>query len=175
MSLNDLIFKAGLVSFHSHNNDTADALKTFDEMIRELLSTNDYVHDEKLKRMLIMCCIKRININFKEKSYHKVVTDMNTLTLVEYDIYANPDIFTIPRPNNTDRIMGAVLRTVRCLHLRRIRESIAGLCDDKINAKLEKCKIHSIQIEAYKKHFGEHFDAQSILAKEVSKPAKKNN
>ncbi|CAF4423833.1 unnamed protein product, partial [Rotaria socialis] len=54
-------------------------------------------------------------------------------------------------------------------------ESIAGLCDDKINAKLEKCKIHSIQIEAYKKHFGEHFDAQSILAKEVSKPAKKNN
>ncbi|CAF3474983.1 unnamed protein product [Rotaria socialis] len=151
MSLNDLIFKAGLVSFHSHNNDTADALKTFDEMIRELLSTNDYVHDEKLKRMLIMCCIKRININFKEKNYHKVVTDMNTLTLVEYDIYANPDIFTIPS------------------------ESIAGLCDDKINAKLEKCKIHSIQIEAYKKHFGEHFDAQSILAKEVSKPAKKNN
>ncbi|CAF3446288.1 unnamed protein product [Rotaria socialis] len=96
--------------------------------------------------------------------------------------------------------MGAVLRTVRCLHLRRKRqdftvygspfygapnqsrftavfdpESIAGLCDDKINAKLEKCKIHSIQIEAYKKHFGEHFDAQSILAKEVSKPAKKNN
>ena len=29
--------------------------------------------------------------------------------------------FDLPRSNNTDRIMGAVLRTVRCLHLRRIR------------------------------------------------------
>ncbi|CAF4591569.1 unnamed protein product, partial [Rotaria socialis] len=72
-------------------------------------------------------------------------------------------------------ILRPLIRSETEFRFDRPGESIAGLCDDKINAKLEKCKIHSIQIEAYKKHFGEHFDAQSILAKEVSKPAKKNN
>ncbi|CAF3311091.1 unnamed protein product [Rotaria sp. Silwood2] len=61
------MMKAGEVEFYLHKNDTMGALQTLGEIIQELMSQNDCVHDEKLKDMLIMSCIKRININFKEK------------------------------------------------------------------------------------------------------------
>ncbi|CAF3059399.1 unnamed protein product [Rotaria sp. Silwood2] len=62
--------KAGEVEFCLHKNDTTGALKTLGEIIQELMSKNDYVHDEQLEDMLIMSCVKRININFKEKNYY---------------------------------------------------------------------------------------------------------
>jgi hypothetical protein len=34
------------------------------------MSKNDYAHDEQLKDILIMSCIKRISINFKAENFH---------------------------------------------------------------------------------------------------------
>ena len=57
----------------------------------------------------ILTCVD-VNNELKFFNIHTSIR-MNILWIHSY----------LPRSNNTDRIMGAVLRTVRCLHLRRIR------------------------------------------------------
>ncbi|CAF1647022.1 unnamed protein product, partial [Rotaria sp. Silwood1] len=67
MSLNDMKMKTGQVEYYLYQGDTTNALKVLGEIIQELMSKKDYVVDKQLKDMLVMSCIKRININFKEK------------------------------------------------------------------------------------------------------------
>ncbi|CAF1524170.1 unnamed protein product, partial [Rotaria sp. Silwood1] len=94
------------------------ALKALGEIIQELMSKNDYVVDKQLKDMLIMSCIKRININFKEKNYRNVITDVNILKSTKYDIYTDQSTFSM------------------------YLESITSLCQEKLTIELENFKIN---------------------------------
>ncbi|CAF3150395.1 unnamed protein product [Rotaria sp. Silwood2] len=122
--------------------------RTLGEIIQELMSKNDYVHDEQLEDMLIMSCVKRININFKEKNYYDVVTDIKILNLTKYDIYTDTTIFLM------------------------YLESMASLCKETITVGLESFKINSNEMEAVKENFGVHFNTQLMFSKEVQKPVK---
>ncbi|CAF0926543.1 unnamed protein product, partial [Rotaria sordida] len=121
---------------------------TLGEIIQELMSTNDYAHDEQLKDMLLMSCIKRININFKEKNYHDVITDIKILNLITYDIYTDTTIFLM------------------------YLESIASLCKEKIIVELENFKINSNEMKAVKENIGVYFNTKLTFSKEVQKPVK---
>ncbi|CAF1524216.1 unnamed protein product, partial [Rotaria sp. Silwood1] len=88
------------------------------EIIQELMSKNVYVVDKQLKDMLIMSCIKRININCKEKNYRNVITDINILKSTKYDIYTDQSTFSM------------------------YLESIASLCQEKLTIELENFKIN---------------------------------
>ncbi|CAF1527265.1 unnamed protein product [Rotaria sordida] len=122
--------------------------RTLGEIIQELMSTNDYAHDEQLKDMLLMSCIKRININFKEKNYHDVITDIKILNLITYDIYTDTTIFLM------------------------YLESIASLCKEKIIVELENFKINSNEMKAVKENIGVYFNTKLTFSKEVQKPVK---
>ncbi|CAF1380030.1 unnamed protein product [Rotaria sp. Silwood1] len=93
MSLNDMTMKTGQVEYYLYQDDTTSALKALGEIIQELMSKNNYVVDKQLKDMLIMSCIKRININFKEKKYRDVITDIKILNSIKYDIYTDQSTF----------------------------------------------------------------------------------
>ncbi|CAF1000560.1 unnamed protein product [Rotaria sordida] len=118
MSLIDLRSKYGSVDTLLLENQFDKALNELTNVINTLVNNNTLIQDKDSRNLLIVACIKRIDLNYQRKKFNDILNDIKVLESVNYNVYRNFDLFA------------------------KKLEAKSEIHKDDLNDKLQKLEVH---------------------------------
>ncbi|CAF1644683.1 unnamed protein product [Rotaria magnacalcarata] len=102
MNTQEIMSSTGEVKFLLYKNREDEAIAVLSNIIHRLFTSNQYQRDEKMKDVLILSLLERLDINFKKNKYQDVVLDVAAIKQLGYDIYSDKNIFLIYHQAKTE-------------------------------------------------------------------------
>ncbi|CAF4716203.1 unnamed protein product, partial [Rotaria sp. Silwood1] len=93
MSLKDLRSKYGSVDTLLLENRFDKALDVLTNVMNTLVNDNTLIQHKDARNLLIVTCIKRIDLNYKRKKFNDILNDIKVLENVNYNVYSDFDLF----------------------------------------------------------------------------------